>query len=172
MKKQHKTLITIFVVLVAILAAAWWWFSTTEQPVDPEQPRINSFVAWQEGDRCLRLDVADTPQLRRQGLSGRDGLAADTGMIFSYRVSGEYGFWMKDMKFPIDMIWLDEEDAIVTILPSVAPETYPEVFYPTESARKVVEVSSGVAAELNLEVGDQLNLSAPTSTPSVDCAML
>lgn len=172
MKKQQKTLIIIFFVLAAILVVTWWWFSAVGQSVDPERSEIDTFVAWQEGDRCLQLDVADTAQLRRQGLSGREGLAADEGMIFLYRVSGEYGFWMKNMNFPIDMIWLNKENEIITIKPDVSPDTYPEVFYPTESARKIIEVAAGEAAALNLEVGDQLNLSTPTSTPTGDCAML
>lgn len=172
MKKQHKTLVLIFIVLAAMLVAVWWWFPLTGGHGNATDPGIDSYIAWEEADRCLRLDVADTPQLRRQGLGGRDGLAENQGMIFLYGVSGEYGYWMKGMNFPIDMIWLNAEDEIVTIKTSVPPDTYPEVFYPTESARKIIEVSAGVAAELNLEVGDQLNLSTPTSTPTVDCAML
>lgn len=172
MKKQHVTLITIFIVLATIFAASLWLLPSLLSADKPTGQEIDSYVAWQVDGRCFQLDVADNSELRRQGLSGRDGLDTNTGMIFLYKISGEYGFWMNDMNFSIDMLWLNADDEVVTIKPSVSPDTYPEVFYPTESARKIIEVAAGEAAALNLEVGDQLNLSTPTSTPTVDCTML
>lgn len=172
-KRHHVTLILIFFVLALGLVASWFILPAL-LPSDDSAAAADqvTYAVWEYADRCFILDVADTVEDRRQGLSGRPALEENRGMLFLYDLSGEYGFWMKDMNFPLDIIWLDDADTVVTILPSVAPETYPKVFYPTESARKVIEVSAGVADELGMKIGDQLNVSDPTSTPPVDCAML
>src|SRR3989338_5701660 len=58
------------------------------------------------GDQAVRVTVADTPESRERGLSGRDGLASDEGMLFVFQNDGYHTFWMKDMLFSIDIIWL------------------------------------------------------------------
>lgn len=180
MERRHTTLVIIFCVLAAILVAAWAVLPVNTLlgdrggNTDTSNPAltINTYAAWEQADRCFILDVANTKPLRRQGLSGRRSLAPNRGMLFLYSISAEYGYWMKDMNFPIDIIWLDKNDQITTIASKVSPDTYPEVLYPTDSARKVIEVSAGVVDELGLKTGDTLNVSEPTTTPPVDCAML
>ena len=49
------------------------------------------------------------PEERSQGLSGRPNLAAGTGMLFVFEQAGSYAFWMKDMRFPLDMVWIDAQ---------------------------------------------------------------
>ena len=174
MKRHYIILVTVFITLVIVFAAGWLFLPI--QPF-PDQDSTSSsditqYAVWSENERCFRLDVADTNILRRQGLSGRDSLDPDEGMLFLYNLSGEYGYWMKDMNFAIDIIWLNRNDEIVTILSSVSPDSYPEIFYPEVSARKVIEVSAGIATELDLEIGDMLNVSPATSTSSLDCTIL
>lgn len=176
MKRNHIIFITSLVVLLAALAVALLlppvnsWFNETERPATATTSE--QFAVWEHGDTCIKLEVSDTRRQRQQGLSGRASLAPDRGMLFLYKLSGEYGFWMKDMNFPIDIIWLNKNNEVVTILPKVSPDTFPRIFYPTDSARKVLEVSAGVANELGIKQGDQLNVSPATTTPTVDCAML
>jgi uncharacterized membrane protein (UPF0127 family) len=174
MKRHHIILTAVFISLAILLVAGWYLLPVDLFPEENAETNngITQHAIWLEDESCFRLDVADTNTLRRQGLSGRDSLAADEGMLFLYDLSGEYGYWMKDMNFPIDIIWLNHNDEIVTILSSVLPDSYPETFYPEDSARKVIEVSAGIATELDLEIGDMLNVSPATSTLSVDCAML
>ncbi len=78
---------------------------------------------------------------------------------------------MKDMNFPIDIIWINKEGEIVTIAPRVSPDSYPEVFYPQESAKKIIEVPAGTVDVLGVSLGDQVRISTPTSTPPVDCSV-
>lgn len=174
MKHHHITLVTIFITLTVVGMAAWYFLPFDLFPDGDTSMYADNYkqAVMTHNDRCFQLDVADTTELRRQGLSGRESIESNEGMLFLYQLSGEYGFWMKDMNFPIDIIWLNQSDEIVTILSSVSPDSYPEIFYPTDSARKVIEVSAGVAAELDLKEGDMLNVSPATSSPSVDCAML
>ncbi|MEX2514758.1 MAG: DUF192 domain-containing protein [Candidatus Paceibacterota bacterium] len=174
MKRHHIILTTVFLTLAVIFVAGWYLL-----PIElfPDRDTTNNsditqYAVWEHEDRCFYLDVADTSTLRRQGLSGRESLGSNEGMLFLYRLSGEYGFWMRDMNFPIDIIWLDRNDEIVTIVSSALPDSYPEIYYPDNSARKIIEVSAGVAEKLDLNIGDRLDVSPATSTPSVDCAML
>ena len=67
-------------------------------------------------------------------------------MLFVLDTPSIQGVWMKDMEFSIDIIWIDENKKIITIARDVAPVTYPQVFYPTELAKYILEVPAGFAA--------------------------
>lgn len=108
------------------------------------------------GDTTLVVDVADTPALRQQGLSGRESLASGSGMLFIFPQEGNWGFWMKDMRFALDIIWANDAGVIVTIWPHVAPSTYPKVFYPHAPALYVLEVPAGYAAAAGIGVGQKI----------------
>lgn len=106
------------------------------------------------GDKTFNVDVAETKYFLEKGLSGRDGLGTDEGMFFIFKKPSNYGFWMKDMKFPIDIIWIGQDFRIVHIEKSVFPNTYPKVFYPNAPSQYVLEVSAGQSEALNLKNGD------------------
>src|SRR4051812_1798797 len=59
------------------------------------------------------VDLATTPTTREQGLSGRAALPENHGMLFVFDTPGVYPFWMKDMNFPIDMIWISNDMKVV-----------------------------------------------------------
>ena len=105
----------------------------------------------------LSLIYASTPDEQQLGLGGRTSLPADEGMLFIFQTPGNYGFWMKDMLFPIDIIWLDDHFAITHIAANVAPDTYPESFYPGEGSRYVLETNAGYSQKNNLSVGETLD---------------
>ncbi|MCR4275020.1 MAG: DUF192 domain-containing protein [Candidatus Campbellbacteria bacterium] len=109
-------------------------------------------------DKTLAFEVVDTPELRTQGLSGRKSLLPNTGMLFVFDTSDVYGFWMKDMFFSLDIIWLDNNFTVVHLEQNVSPETYPSVFIPNEKALYVLEVNAGVSNELHIEKGTQLEV--------------
>jgi len=62
----------------------------------------------------LYVELADTPEKRAQGLSGKKELNHDRGILFVFDKSDAYSFWMKDMNFPIDIIWLDEAKKVIS----------------------------------------------------------
>lgn len=76
-------------------------------------------------------------------------------MLFVFEEDGYHAFWMKDMKFSIDMIWLDESMAIVHIERNVSPSSYPNTYKSPEPARYVLEVQAGTADRLNLQANDK-----------------
>ncbi|HEY4528324.1 MAG TPA: DUF192 domain-containing protein [Candidatus Paceibacterota bacterium] len=94
-------------------------------------------------DKTLTIEVADTDVERIQGLSGRETLPLGTGMLFVFENPGIHGIWMKDMKFPIDIIWLDKDMSVISKELNVSPDTYPQVFYPSREAYYVLEVKAG-----------------------------
>ncbi len=101
------------------------------------------------------VTVADSPEERQQGLSGRDRLNDSEGMLFEFDSDGVYCFWMKDMQFAIDMIWLDKNKKVVHIQENAAPESYPESFCPETEARYVLEIKNGGVKANSITVGDQ-----------------
>ena len=106
------------------------------------------------GEATFRVDIADTREKRGLGLSGRPQLADGEGMLFVFPSSGKYPFWMKDMNFPLDIIWIDEHHTIVYIAPFLTPESYPTAYAPEGNAQYVLEVSAGTAAAKGMVVGE------------------
>lgn len=106
------------------------------------------------GEKLIRVEVADTLEERTEGLSGRTGLAADEGMLFIFPEDGLHAFWMKDMLFPIDIVWLSNDRVVTDIAPSVSPSTYPASFSPTTPVRYALELPAGLVEEYAIEKGD------------------
>ena len=100
------------------------------------------------------VDLANNEYLREKGLSGREFLSFDHGMLFIFPTSGIYSFWMKEMKFSIDIIWIDQNWKIVAIKPNASPETYPRSFVSASPAKYVLEIPAGTADYLSLKAGD------------------
>lgn len=110
------------------------------------------------GDTSINIQIADTPEEREQGLSDRPSLADTEGLLFVFDTPSNYGFWMKDMNFPIDIIWIREEGTIVGVERAVSPHTYPEIFYPPEPVKFVLEVTSGFADRHSVSAGQRLSI--------------
>jgi uncharacterized protein len=110
----------------------------------------------------VKLEIADEQSEQEKGLSNRDSLAKDTGMLFVFgRPERSYAFWMKDMHFPIDMIFLRDEK-IVTIhanVPPYLPGTKIQnltTYTPANDANRVLELNAGQAREFGLKEGDSI----------------
>lgn len=104
------------------------------------------------------IEIADTPFAREQGLSGRTEISEDYGMLFIFPEKGDYGFWMKDMKVPIDVFWIADDGTIVGIEHELSPDTYPEAVYPPLPVRYVLETKAGTGAARGWVVGTTLAL--------------
>lgn len=102
--------------------------------------------------------VADTPDAQAKGLGDREAIAADQGMLFVFPKSDYYAFWMKDMHFPIDILWINTSGVVVDLRQNVSPESYPKVFYPKTQALYVLEVQAGFSEQNNVEIGSHVSL--------------
>ncbi len=103
----------------------------------------------------IEVELADTQEKRIQGLSGREFLDEDKGMFFIFDEVGEYSFWMKDMNFSIDIIWIGEDLEIVGIEENISPESFPRSFLPPMPIKYVLETNVGWAEKNNIQIGDE-----------------
>ena len=104
----------------------------------------------------LTVELATTPAEQQQGLSGRDSMSADHGMLFVFQQPGQWGFWMIEMKFPLDIIWFDANQHTIFIeqnLPPCTPTNCP-VFTPPSNALYVLEVNAGFVRAHGVVLGD------------------
>ena len=128
----------------------------TGVPVPVPIPTAETVRTITVNGNVIRVTTVDTPETRQKGLGGRNGLAPDEGMLFIFPEDGKYGFWMKNMKFPIDILWLSSARRIVYMAQSVSPDTYPQVFTPAAPARYVLELPAGYVKAYTVEVGDEV----------------
>lgn len=106
--------------------------------------------------------VVTTAAQQTRGLSGLTELAEDEGMLFAYEAEGSHSIWMKEMVFPIDIVWIDSEGKIVHLEEQVPTPEDGQVELPIYSsedpARYVLELAAGVVAEQGLEVGQKVEI--------------
>lgn len=109
--------------------------------------------------RVFRAEVASTRQEQTKGFMFRASISPDAAMLFIYDQDGVYPFWMKNVKFPLDIIWIDAAKKIVYIKEDFAPCSSGDcpVEYPADPARYVLEVMGGTARELGLKPGDRVD---------------
>ncbi len=105
----------------------------------------------QVGNTQVAVEVRDTEEGRSQGLSNREKLAEDEGMLFIFDQPGIYGFWMKEMKFPLDFIWI-RDNVVTEVTEKVGVERMD--IRPKEAVDKVLEVNSGWVEKQGIKVGD------------------
>ena len=109
------------------------------------------------GKQAISLAISDTEPLREQGLSDTQNLNFDQGMLFVFDSPNIPQFWMKDMNYPLDMIWIDANKKIVGVAENVAPDTYPtKTFTPSVPIQYVIEAQAGFYKASYLKVGDTL----------------
>jgi uncharacterized membrane protein (UPF0127 family) len=110
------------------------------------------------GSTMIALEVADTEQEREKGLSGRKIMAQNRGILFIFDTErSDLCFWMKDMHFPIDIIWTDSAKRVVHIVSNLLPSTYPNTFCPPKPARYVIELNAGSVGKLKIHAKQSLD---------------
>lgn len=104
------------------------------------------------GKKIIKIEIASDEKSRARGLSGREGLAKDEGLLMVFEKPAKYGIWMKDMKFPIDILWI-RKGQITTIQKNAevpipgTPEAVLVVYHPFEEADMILEMTAGFADE-------------------------
>ncbi len=147
-----------FAVIIIFFLAGFFLISQPVKNLMPENIRYAKIAG-----QNIKVALALTPAEQAQGLSGRNKLKENEGMLFVFNHPDKYYFWMKDMNFPIDIIWLapsGEKDArnmeVIYIKKDAQPELYPETYGPEENAKYVLEVVSGFSDKNNLKAGDNV----------------
>lgn len=142
MKTTRLWLLGLIGVLFCFLIGGWVYREKVEG-----YPRA---ISW--SGKEYAVEVADTPALRERGLGGRDNLCTACAMLFVFSAPGNYGFWMKDMRFPLDIVWL-LQGQVVHIERHIDPHST-KIFLPETVADTVVEVNAFEAE--SLKEGDRI----------------
>ena len=119
---------------------------------------IGNSLEWSVPGNTITLLISTTPAEHELGLSGIRSLSSTSGMFFVFDKPDDYGFWMKDMKFPLDIIWLDQDFKIIHIEHDLSFATYPKVFLPGSLAKYVIEVNAGFADKFSLAIGETMQI--------------
>lgn len=104
----------------------------------------------------LVADIAATDEQRTKGLSVKDSLADNEAMLFVLDNEGEHTFWMKNMKFPIDIIWIDTDKTVVHIEHNLQPcgsELFCPTYKPNDESLYVLETVGGFAERHDIVKG-------------------
>lgn len=142
--------VTAIVVVLAILVPTIFLLR-------PHGPRVR----FPDGT-VIAVEIADSAEERRIGLSGHAYLDADRGMLFLFDGLSRPAFWMKGMDFPIDIIWL-RDGTVVGIESSLQPAEVgiPPSVRPIGDINQVLEVNAGFAFEHGLKTGQTLDIKLP-----------
>jgi len=110
------------------------------------------------GGQYYTVSVMRTEAEREKGLSGTNDLPADQAMLFAFPRDNTWGMWMKDMNYPIDMVWLDSTGAVVYAVKDAQPSSYPKIFQNVTPARYVIELPSGTIERTGISMNNHATL--------------
>ena len=163
--------VTVILILALIAVLSYQPSSKPESTVQPtntsKQPDAYSFVKQgelrfqtpkQDYIAAIDIELAETEPRRELGLMYRDKMAENQGMLFIFDDEAIRSFWMKNTVLPLDMIFVNAHDEIVTIHRNTTP--YSEQSYEsTKPAKYVVEVNAGYTDRHKIAVGDRVSWS-------------
>lgn len=104
-------------------------------------------------DAEIAVEIVKSREKLSEGLSGRKSICKNCGMLFEFEQEGNYGFWMKGMRFGLDIIWIDGGEA-VHVAKNI-PYDFRDTLRPSVRADKVLEINAGMADEYGIKEGDR-----------------
>ena len=156
MRRKKMILFSIGIILIAMAAGGtWWYFSMFSRGCNPPLPRQTITV----GSTTFDAEMATTMAEQACGLSGRVGLGDHQGMMFIFGSGSMQTFWMKDMTFSLDMIWISG-DKVVGFAQNVPPPALGtqlwqlQLYSSPSNTDKVLEVNAGTVANDGIKIGD------------------
>jgi len=107
------------------------------------------------GDGLFRTELALTDADRTNGLSNDTNLEADQALLMAFPTEGKWGIWMKDMNFPIDIVWLNADKKVIYIVKNASPEdSTTKTYVPTTVAKYVVELPAGTTEAKSISINN------------------
>jgi len=146
----------IFLILIVVFAA----YMQTGKPITflnipgtvPQKAIVH--------DHAFSLLIAQTEQEHEAGLSGKDRLPQNQGMLFLFKEPVSQTFWMKGMRFPLDIIYIDTNNKIVSLYKNLENPTPfdPTIrtVSPAQPADKVLEINAGLSDKYHFKAGDEV----------------
>jgi uncharacterized membrane protein (UPF0127 family) len=143
--RPHTTIILILGLVLILVGLVVSFTLTTFKPTTEVRLGSGAYSLW----------LADTDPTRIQGLSNVDSLHLNGGLLMAFDSSDTHGVWMKDMNFPIDIIWLDSSKKVVYIVKNAPPEEPATIIYkPKDPARYILELPAGSVKKAGIKTGD------------------
>lgn len=153
MRAIYELMILAAVIVIWIMVYIYYW-DDVKTFFYSGQPEYVVHI----GEVALEVTIADSPEEREQGLSGVESLGDFEGKLFIFDTAGQYGIWMKDMLFAIDVLWFNEDLELIHVHQNLEPDSYPDVFAAPEPVRFIIETNAYFVDSLKLELGDRLIL--------------
>lgn len=141
-----------------ILALFYLQLNNKTAICDIAQFRNYSQIQVRIKDEQFYLYEAESDLQKQNGLSNTTQLEPQCGMIFYFDEPDYHSFWMKDMNYSIDIIYLDQNNEVVDIISNADPSSFPNSFKPQEKSRKVIEINGGESKKIGLKLGDKIGL--------------
>lgn len=117
-------------------------------------PQIIDDTTVKLADGQFHAHIAKTEEQRQKGLSGISTLSSNQALLMVFPTSGRWQIWMKDMKIPIDIVWLDSDKEVIYIVEDALPKSSTKVlFSPPTDAKYVIELSAGSVVSKAIKVG-------------------
>ncbi len=153
-------IIAIFgIVLVIFAFFVIYQFNKTADKASSNGPlTVASKVAI--NNHTFHVATAKSQEEQQTGLSGRSSLPQDQGMLFLFEKSDYHNFWMKNMQFPIDILYI-KDNKIISIIDSAEPapdNSNPQIYQPEAPANRVLEINAGLSKKYNIKKGDSVEI--------------
>lgn len=149
MSNVKRSRLVMSVLVLGILLLTAFFLFNTKKSSDTTRPThiLIHEQSWQV------IGIAENEETRRRGLSHREKLEPQTGLLFSFPEVGKYSFWMKDMRFPLDIIFIRPNGVVDSVASNRLPGDLTPVF-PQEPILHVFEVNAGEAKDI--QPGDKV----------------
>lgn len=145
--KKRVGLIGVILLFMLVATGLYTWYRTP----DSYSLVLNNY--------SHKVKVLRDAEELRQGLSGTKDLPKGSAVLFVFASDNEWGIWMKDMNYPIDIVWLDSSARVVHTVRNAQPASYPDTtFTPPVKARYVIELPSGTIEQTDIKNGDRAEL--------------
>lgn len=158
-KKMKRIILLIIVIVVGLLA---YVIIQQKSQALTEEPKFATVkIAGQQSSKQFQVEFARTATEQQVGLSGRDSIDEDQGMLFVIDPPEQTGFWMYKMRFPIDIVWISNNTVVGTTLnlPMAGSYTPPDqlpVYYPPTEIDYALELKAGAGNDF--VVGDNFQI--------------
>lgn len=150
--------IQVILICILIPLGALYWY-TNNQDISVREIFLPGTKTMHIADFTLRVDIANSLEERMKGLSGRENLGKNIdGVLFVFDETAYHNIWMKDMKFPIDIIWISEDLKVINVEKNISPDTYPLKFRPDQPARYAIETNTHYSDTFGVRAGMTVKL--------------
>ena len=146
---KNKIIYIVAIIIVVVVGLSVWFFHSSK-------PIVNDLKTVEIGNAVISAELATTQAEQVQGLSDRPSLAANTGMLFVFDHDSNWTIWMKDMNFPIDVLWITDDQKVSDIVEDMTPQSYPKTYASHAPTRYVLEVSAGTVKDYGIQTGQDV----------------